>query len=322
MRVGLKRRVEELSESASRMAKAYLAESYDGVGQYVMVNLTRNGITAALKGRIASGDFGGGRTFPEGTPVIVSSYRGHIEVFLGNQPAKCKCPPTSFFDCFDETDLTYARGDLAGGTVGPIQLFPDALWQVAVAQQITDGGISEGSFFGLIKPTFVGSSHAIGIITPFSVDPDLDTYFESHKIYRGRFKIDRFPLQQGNTVFFELGFSGASLEMVMGEGVGNGFIRINTDHIKFKEDWEADTWYQFLWELLPDNGFVATGISRVKVWKCSESEPEEWDVDEAPQAAGGGGRLSITLGRNFNFNTIGDTDVRAEMDWISAEDAA
>src|SRR5687768_10613159 len=71
------------------MFKAYLAEPYDGIGQYVMVALSRAGVTKAMRGRIASGDFGGSRTFPEGTPVVVISNRGQLEVLLGNIPNPC-----------------------------------------------------------------------------------------------------------------------------------------------------------------------------------------------------------------------------------------
>lgn len=69
--------------------RAKLAEDYDGIGQYVMVALAGSAVGAAYKARVASGDFGGSRTFPAGTPVTVLSYRGTMEVLLGNIPDGC-----------------------------------------------------------------------------------------------------------------------------------------------------------------------------------------------------------------------------------------
>src|SRR5207342_1502264 len=60
-----------------------------GIGQYISVTLSKGSTSTALKARIASGDFNGGRTFPVGTPVVVVSYKGSMEVFLGNLPFRC-----------------------------------------------------------------------------------------------------------------------------------------------------------------------------------------------------------------------------------------
>lgn len=87
IRTNPRRAIQELSRGSARMFKAYLAEGYDGIGQYVKIALTKGGVTNALQGRIAAGDFGGGRTFPEGTPVVVAVQHGHMEVFLGNIPS-------------------------------------------------------------------------------------------------------------------------------------------------------------------------------------------------------------------------------------------
>lgn len=89
MRLKADRRVKELGARASRISRAYLAEAYDGIGQYVKISMTKGGVTNALQGRIASGDFGGGRTFPVGTPVHIVVYHGQVEVFLGNLPHVC-----------------------------------------------------------------------------------------------------------------------------------------------------------------------------------------------------------------------------------------
>lgn len=69
-----------------------LAEPYDGIGQYVSVALAGSSVGSAYKARVAAGDFGGGRTFPKGTPVTVFSFRGNLEVMLGNIPSTgCPC---------------------------------------------------------------------------------------------------------------------------------------------------------------------------------------------------------------------------------------
>lgn len=77
-------------EIPRRLFKAYLAEDYDGIGQYVLTTMARTSTSAAVRARIAAGDFGGGRKFPAGTPVVVFSNRGQLEILgLGNQPALC-----------------------------------------------------------------------------------------------------------------------------------------------------------------------------------------------------------------------------------------
>lgn len=83
-------RVQEIGCKPAGIARGRLAEPYDGTGQYVSVALAGSSVGSALRARVASGDFGGGRTFPAGTPVTVVSHRGNVEVFLGNFPG-CKC---------------------------------------------------------------------------------------------------------------------------------------------------------------------------------------------------------------------------------------
>lgn len=91
------------------MYRAYLGEDYDGIGQYVLVSLSRASMGSGYKARVASGDFGGRRTFPTGTPVLVRSDRGTVEVFLGNIPNPC-----DFFDNFDNRELAAGRGQTLG----------------------------------------------------------------------------------------------------------------------------------------------------------------------------------------------------------------
>lgn len=63
-----------------RVYRAFLAEEYDGIGQYVKISLSRNAVTVGLQARLCSGDFGTGQLIPEGTPVTVFSYRGKLEI--------------------------------------------------------------------------------------------------------------------------------------------------------------------------------------------------------------------------------------------------
>lgn len=84
-----------------RVARARLAEEYDGIGQYVLVSLSQNSVSSAFKARVAAGDFGGGRKFPVGTPVTVFSHRGQLEVLLGNRPK---------YGCLEDFKVPYTNG--------------------------------------------------------------------------------------------------------------------------------------------------------------------------------------------------------------------
>lgn len=77
-----KARIKNLSkeENRSRVSRARLAEDYDGIGQYVLINLAKSSTSSAYKARIASGDYGTGQTMPAGTEVSIISYRGHLEI--------------------------------------------------------------------------------------------------------------------------------------------------------------------------------------------------------------------------------------------------
>lgn len=82
----MKPNIREALKRPSRIFTGYLAEEYDGIGQYVKVTLARSSTSVAMKSRVAAGDFGGGRKFPAGTRVPVISIRGALEVLLGNHP--------------------------------------------------------------------------------------------------------------------------------------------------------------------------------------------------------------------------------------------
>jgi hypothetical protein len=82
MRTQPKRSIRERSKEVnrSRIHRGFLAEEYDGIGQYVILTLSRNAVTAAFRARLCSGDFGTGQKIPAGTPVAVFSNRGQLEV--------------------------------------------------------------------------------------------------------------------------------------------------------------------------------------------------------------------------------------------------
>jgi hypothetical protein len=76
------RRIKELSKEANRplIQRGYLAEDYDGIGQYILVALAGSSTSAAYRARIAPGDFGTGQEIPIGTPVSIFISRGLVEV--------------------------------------------------------------------------------------------------------------------------------------------------------------------------------------------------------------------------------------------------
>lgn len=100
MRTGVRRQIATAAQRPRRVFKAYLAEAYDGIGKTVKITLSRGSLSAGQVARVASGDFGGSRIFPVGTLVHVVSYRGIMEVHLGNHPGNCD--PFSRTTAFDE----------------------------------------------------------------------------------------------------------------------------------------------------------------------------------------------------------------------------
>lgn len=92
--------------------RGQLAEDYDGIGQYILVSMSRGSTSAALRARIAAGDFGGSRVFPVGTPVVMHSHHGQLEVLsLGNLGI---CIPGPFDD-FERTIVSGWDTPSSGG---------------------------------------------------------------------------------------------------------------------------------------------------------------------------------------------------------------
>lgn len=82
MRTGIKRRVKEIANRSNenQVFHAFLAEEYDGIGQYIKISLSRHSLSAGVRARISVGDFGTSQTMPVGTPVSVFVYRGLVEI--------------------------------------------------------------------------------------------------------------------------------------------------------------------------------------------------------------------------------------------------
>ena len=176
MRTTVKRQVEELTTGRHRIARAYLAEAYDGIGQYVKLSMTKGGVTSALQGRVAAGDFGGGRTFPAGTPVAITSYRGQIEVFLGNIPNVC-----GSFDNFSDRDIP------VGTEWGPPSSDPRYDW--FTSGSTADLSVSDG--YGNVESTGFGSSFEfLDAIYQGDNGSDADIRFRAGVRMLARFKFD------------------------------------------------------------------------------------------------------------------------------------
>lgn len=77
-------KIADLSKQVNRPKayKSYLAEPYDSIGQFAMITNSRASSSSAVRARVAAGDFNSGsRIFPTGTPVVVFSKHGKLEIF-------------------------------------------------------------------------------------------------------------------------------------------------------------------------------------------------------------------------------------------------
>jgi len=150
--------IRRLTKIPPKIHRAYLAEDYDGIGQYVLLALAKNSTSSAYKARIAAGDFGGGRVFPVGTPVIVHVNRGLIEILdLGN------IPQVGNLDEFNrDEDLVHVDiGDTSGTDAFWGTADADFDWEVLIGANITNGSVDvyvseeEGALvFNFIEATF------------------------------------------------------------------------------------------------------------------------------------------------------------------------
>lgn len=55
----------------TRVFRGYLAEEYDGIGQWILVTLSRGSTSGAMRAKLGAGDFNTGAHYPVGTPVAL-----------------------------------------------------------------------------------------------------------------------------------------------------------------------------------------------------------------------------------------------------------
>lgn len=121
-----------------RIFRGKLAEPYDGIGQYALVNLSGGSTSSALRVLVAAGDFGGGRTFPTGTPVTVTSKHGRLEVFLGNKGKNEPCD--KFYVCCPDIPIDSGCQAFRGASLyTPNGYQPFAEVQGNTVDKATDG---------------------------------------------------------------------------------------------------------------------------------------------------------------------------------------
>lgn len=77
-----RQRIKDLSNKSNpfHIVHGYLSEDYDGIGQYVLVALSRGSVGSAYRARIAAADFGTGQQIPIGTPVSLFVLHGQMEI--------------------------------------------------------------------------------------------------------------------------------------------------------------------------------------------------------------------------------------------------
>ena len=237
-----------------RLFRAYLAEEYDGIGQYVLVTLARSSTVAAIKARVAAGDFGGGRKFPAGTPVVIHSNRGLLEILSLGNLAGC------VFETFD------SRTETDGWGLSTNQF----LWDSSTPTLLS---VSDG--IGVIE--FDSSSGGANVATLWSkIDENLISLL---------IKVKFSFVGSGSNLWsleIDLPFSSVSCELGVGNGVSpnSGFIiltgAVTSDEVE-KNDWLEDSWYFLKLEY-----HKLASICRLKFWLAEQSEPATWLLSRDP----------------------------------------
>lgn len=270
-RVHARRLVQEISRRPPRLARAYLAETYDGIGQHVKLTMSRGAITSAFRARIAAGDFGAGRTFPPGTPVVIFSNRGQLEVFLGNIPG-------GVWDPFSREQVG-TLGDAPSGDT----------YQIS-----TD--------LGFVIPSVDGSEAVIPFTTTnrlayfyfdATVAPLPDVMKLNSFIFRAKFKQNQiFAFPPSDFISFNWYKPGLGLGLSFGGFVTNASgvsdmrvdTQLNGSHITIPR-YEPDTWY--IWEL----DYARNDHVKASVYKEDDGPPaspmvnfipEDFDLSSSP----------------------------------------
>ena len=232
----------ELINFRQGMYRAKLAEAYDGIGQYVLVSLSGTSTGAAYKARVAAGDFGGSRAFPAGTPVVVHSYHGAMEVFLGNIPQLC-----ILLDNFDRSGINPGANSYDGKLWG----FETAAPGVVVP--VTNGSQLEINF------TTVNRTAYMYFETPTVGMPDLLLKTEPFS-FSVRFKQNALTIAASDIIRFlwygpgfseeiratlELGTTFSTLRLKLSDGA-------NESPATAIPDLEANEWYIIQIDIKPN----------------------------------------------------------------------
>lgn len=266
-----------------RLFRAYTAEPYDGIGQYILVTLTRSSISAALRARIATGDFNTGAHYPAGTPIVVFSDHGQLEVLsfgtalnfrgIKTEPTIDDSIPCITFDEFGRVVVTGWGTSDYGLDYSYVGL--TGLNHASVAD------FGEGSVGKLIWESgspivFFGPNGASGGI-------DIGPWSEPQWTFQMVFKTGDWPYGGGGPrdgyASFEVGTNAQSVILQTGVSIGfsqpHGAIVGSGSPVDF--DWHPNQWYSV--KLLYD---AATGRQALKVWETFfESEPAGWLIDDS-----------------------------------------
>ena len=223
-----------------------LAEDYDGIGQYILVALAGSSVAAAYKTRIAVGDFGGGRVIPRGSPVVVHSYRGQLEVFLGNrQRFTTVCDIGEFSQFWEWTNtLTGFGGGGGDGTFGGGGWSIDPVTGVLRLDVQDDGGSPGSDFVGFLldqNPALEGSFYQYIQGGPFFIEMAIEGGVAN-------------PATPTNDPRFQF--------VIRIEGVSSQFISFTIDNQEWRLGMSGDTVDTEDW---PDNLPAINAVMKVEV---------------------------------------------------------
>lgn len=271
----------ELPFNRPGLYRGKLAEDYDGIGQHVLVSLSSSSVGAAYRARVAAGDFGGNRQFPAGTPVTLHSYRGLVEVFLGNRP----CGST---DKFGRIILgTDVSPDYGTGYWG--QSDSGYTWET-LNSSFADR-ISVDGEFGILYSKWDETN----MVANFRYPPEESS--EQNVLYRMKTgSFENFP-----------GFNFTSVDLGFGEGPFGGdvyILFIFWDGTLFRRDGggnlvDAGTTGVDVTEPFWVRVQASADIFGYKFWQDGDTEPDDFTLG-TPEFGdwSQGGQLSIEASRN------------------------
>jgi len=280
-----------------RLFRAFLAEDYDGIGQYVTIALSRASIASAFKARVAAGDFGTLTPFPQGTEVAAFSYHGQIEILsLGmkptldlttiptdppevEQPADCA---DVIFDLFERSESGSWGTNLFGLDYSYTGISGNITPGSGNFQSVADFG--EGSVGRIRWET--GTPNIFFGPNGDTNGTDVGPWQEDLWTFKMRFKTGDWNYG-GNDGYatIQVGTNARYVNLITGSNVGFSFEHgsIETDDsAEYDFDWHPNTWYLVKWRY----DFL-TGDSWLKVWEEGDTEPD-WLITESSYGGAGG----------------------------------